>query len=195
MLKYLVNQRVKIVSEFNTTGKLGEVGFVQRIDESDLTLTYRICLDSNPQGWEWVREQDIEPESFTTADMTLPQLKAKLEEFDVTIASAQAELEGTQKAREAFLVELATFGITLVSAIPTPAPKTIGELYEAGEIRHGDKFQWIGSNSNNREWHTDQTYRVVRVDDDESVLLQDTEGNDDWAWKNEDVFAKFVKVA
>lgn len=195
-MKYLVNQRIKIVHEYNTTGKLGMVGYIERIDPNDNTLTYRIRLDGAGPDWEWVREEDIEPEVL---NKTLTQVKAEMAALDAQEAAAHTTLKSITEHREKLRVELASYGLTpLVIALVAPldAP-TLGELYQNSRIHHGDILTFIGPVNPDREWVIGQQYRVSRVDTDDSVLLEDVKNDDsyEWAWQNEGSFTRFVKAA
>lgn len=204
MAKFLVNQRIKIVNEFNTTNKLGMVGYVERIDPNDSTLTYRIRLDGrHPTEWEWVREQDIEPE--TIVGKTLAQVKAELDALKVQEEGAHAALATTLKSiaehREKLRAELEGFGLGIiggqaVAALVAPT-KTLGELYHSNAVQVGDVFTFNGPVDKNRDWEIGKQYRVEAVDTDESVLLEAVhdEDNYEWAWENEGAFVKFVKAA
>lgn len=199
MRKYLLNQRVKLIAAYNCSeAKVGEVGYIAKVDETDHLLTYKIILDGRSPDWEWVREQDIEPEKGIVAGKTLAQVVAEVAALDAQEAAANTTLASIAEHREKLRVELAGFGLALTAqSAPIVATKTMYELYHADDIKRGDVFTFIGPRDHNRSWVVGQNYMVSRVDSDESVLMAELHDSEDqdWAWKNEGTFDKFVKAA
>lgn len=85
-MKYNVNDRIRIIHDYNTTNKVGCVGFVERTDIDDSTLKYRIRLNDFPLDWEWVREQDIEPETVIHLGDKVLSIKEQIEAIEAALA-------------------------------------------------------------------------------------------------------------
>ena len=65
--KYEVGQKIKIIKtpravySWYMKPKIGDTYLINKVDHADPKLTYRIGVDSNPDAYSWLEEQNFIP--------------------------------------------------------------------------------------------------------------------------------------
>jgi hypothetical protein len=125
-------------------------------------------------------QQEALTMDFTNIEnRTIAQIKAKLDELNTTIASAQAEIKIVEDERDGLIAQLKAVGI-VVSGTEGPVRNTMKDAYNQGLIRAGDSLRSLVSQGN---YTKDVDYRVRRVDSDGSVLVDDDNDSSDYIWE------------
>lgn len=137
----------------------------------------------------YILEKDLEPAVVALADLTLAQIKARLDELNATIASAKAELESVEAERKALLAELQGLGITFAGVTVQERKRSLRDLYlnDRELLTPGDEFIFMGDRSESRYHTHGQAYTISVVDDDGSVKITDDDGEHLWVWAHSGV--------
>lgn len=138
----------------------------------------------------FIFEEDLEAIEQVTLDLTIGQVKAKLDELDATIQSCEAELLGVKQVRAEFVAELNALGLLVNEcvqvAIEAPAPKrTLKDLYDEGTRGDIDIDVEYTGPDDAHNLTKGRIYKAVRIDRDGSIKVgtdDDPTAQEDWYW-------------